>query len=757
MGDKVTLVRPDGSLINVNEADAGTLRTLGYRDQTTEQEAGAAVQKSTQEYYTTPGQKVLTGIEGTLGGATLGLSDLAFDRMGFDTAERAGYNPGIRLGTELVGGLAGLTPLGKLTPVGLLGEGARAAGGALAEGKAAQTAIAMGIEGGGIGAGAAVTNSVINGDPLTAEAIMAGVGWGSVWGGGLGLLTGKMAARAEARAAAREAAETVSRETSEAWDSLRSTITDISEQAGKLGKEVDAVVSGAGKNMSKVRDDILNVALETEARTVNQPGMGNLARDLREARRAAGKAYGAYNKAVKAGEFEKAQEALASFEEHTNNIAGWLGIAKPEVSGFAAQQAKFSANALKSVGDLAAVEKAFKGTALGSEEFAKMTAPKAEKLFGAVDTFLKNPAAEFAGQQEALKGGIAKMQEALGLSIDGPPSTQLRGIWETMKSQMSKRVTEEVAKAQGGVLPWARQAAGYYAGSKFSGLAKKMGAGTIGRSAAYEMGRNIAHGLVGLKSAVVGAVSKAANEWVPAAVSKAKPLFPRIEPLATRLDGSEDKENKTRAQMMEARAFEIREAAGSVRDTMYKSVAPLSEDHPDLAAALHQLGAKQFMFLMDKLPRDPGLAFNRLKSLWRPDPAQAEKFARYYQVFQSPVAVVQQVLKTGRCNPEWAEGLREMYPAMYAELRVSMLQRLSNPAVLSKMSYNDQVNIGTLLHLPIHSTLMPQFVATQQQMYMEKNQKLGISPQPGVDNGGGRPAGPADVSGATSAQKIEAH
>lgn len=757
MGDKVTLVRPDGSLINVNETDAGTLRTLGYRDQTTEQEAGAAVQKSTQEYYTTPGQKVLTGIEGTLGGATLGLSDLAFDHMGFDTAERAGYNPGVRLGTEVIGGLAGLTSLGKLTPVGLLSEGAQGAAGALAEGKVARSAIAMGIEGGGIGGGAAISNAVINGDPLTAEAIMAGVGWGSVWGGGLGLLTGKVAARMEAKAAVREAAETVSRETNEAWNSLRGTITDISEQAGKLTKEVDGMVGVAGKGMAKTRDDILNVALEVESRTVNQPGMGGLARDLREARRAAGKAYGQYNKAIKEGNFEKAQEAMASFEEHTGNIAGWLGMTKPEISGFAAQQAKFSADALKSVGDLHAVEKAFGNTALGSEEFAKMTAAKADKLFGAVDTFLKNPAAEFAGQQEALKGSIAKMQEALGLSIDGSPATQLRGVWEAMKSQMTKKVGEEVAKAQGGAIPWLKRASGYYAGTKASALADKMGAGSFGRSAAYEAARSTVHGLVGLKTAVLGAMSKAATEWAPKALMKAAPVLPRLEPLATRLDGSEDKENKTRAQMMEARAFEIREAAGSVRDTMYKAIAPLSEDHPDLAAALHQLGAKQFMFLMDKLPRDPGLAFNRLKSLWRPDPTQMEKFARFYQVFQSPVAVVQTVLKTGRCNPEWAEGLREMYPAMYAELRVSMLQRLSNPAVLDKMSYNDQVNIGTLLHLPIHSTLMPQFVATQQQMYMEKNQKLGISPQPGADNGGGRPAGPADVSGSTSAQKITEH
>src|SRR5882672_1666702 len=103
MPGSVTMVRPDGTTIEVPEETAGHLETLGYRQQTTEQELGQQLEVGSQKYYTTPGQELKTGLEGALGGATLGLSDLL---IGSDESQqRARYNPGIRMGTELLGGL----------------------------------------------------------------------------------------------------------------------------------------------------------------------------------------------------------------------------------------------------------------------------------------------------------------------------------------------------------------------------------------------------------------------------------------------------------------------------------------------------------------------------------------------------------------------------------------------------------------------------------------------------------------------------
>lgn len=751
---KQTLIRPDGSEIQATPEEADKLRVLGYKDQTPEQLAGSAIAESTERYYTSPDQKIATGLEGLAGGATLGLSDLALDAAGAETSERGQYNPGIRLGTELIGGLLPMAPgiLGaaaKFTPAGLLASGAKAVGTGLAEGKVAQTAITGAIEGGGFGGGAAASQSVINGDPLTAESIMAGVGWGSVWGGGLGLGFGKLAARAEAKAAARLELETAEaaqgaalRNTEQAWGEFRSGIHDASGQAKLATQEADRLFESsqvfsakrAVQEAGQVKNAVFNEFMVNATRDPEAVAL----------HKEAGKAYGAIGRAAKAGDYQGLQAATERFNAAVTALGNKTGIAVPEIAGFTAAGAKKSVKAATEVAELKAAAEHLQTLPLTPEKFAKMPPARAEKAFAAVDSFLGSNHPELAGVREGLKAGIDKLEVAAGVTFDGSPAAKLRNVYENLAGQLSKKAEKAVAKAASGVPPW-------LVGAGAAAMARKAGMGSLGASAVYYMTK----GLLGLKSAVVGTLSKVATEWAPRALVKATPFVSRIEPLAVRLDGTEDKGKATRKELMTQRAAEIREAAGSVRDTMYRSLSPLADHHPDLAASMHELGVKQFMFLMDKLPRDPGLAFNRLRSLWSPDPAQTEKFSRYYEVFQNPVAVVQSIMKTGVVKPEWAEGLREMHPALFAELRVNMLERLSDPAILNKLTYNQQVSLGTLLQIPLHSTMTPQFVASQQQMYQERQKLIPMPPQPGADQGGGRPPGAS--KSASSAQKITEH
>src|SRR5258708_788478 len=105
MPNNVTMVRPDGSTLQVSEDDAAHLRVLGYKDETPEAERGAAVEAATEQYYSTPAQKIKTAAEGAASGLTLGLADVGFRAAGLDSAERAQYNPGVRLGSEIAGGI----------------------------------------------------------------------------------------------------------------------------------------------------------------------------------------------------------------------------------------------------------------------------------------------------------------------------------------------------------------------------------------------------------------------------------------------------------------------------------------------------------------------------------------------------------------------------------------------------------------------------------------------------------------------------
>src|SRR5690348_7343023 len=106
------LVSPTGRVVYAEDKDAGLYKSLGYRSQTTEEQASAGIARATEEYYTRPTAKIQTALEGAVSGATLGISDMIAGPDS-ETAKRAMYNPGTRMGAEIVGGIAGLKlPMG---------------------------------------------------------------------------------------------------------------------------------------------------------------------------------------------------------------------------------------------------------------------------------------------------------------------------------------------------------------------------------------------------------------------------------------------------------------------------------------------------------------------------------------------------------------------------------------------------------------------------------------------------------------------
>jgi hypothetical protein len=119
------------------------------------------------------------------------------------------------------------------------------------------------------------------------------------------------------------------------------------------------------------------------------------------------------------------------------------------------------------------------------------------------------------------------------------------------------------------------------------------------------------------------------------------------------------------------------------------------------------------------------------------------------------MGVMTKALESGKITLEAAEGLREMNPELWQTLRVRMLERISEPEVAKKMSYADQVHVGMLLGLNLHSTMDPRFISAQQQMYTERNQPLEMNPRIQPGGGAGRPSGPGPS--ATAGQKVTEH
>lgn len=277
MPDKVTVVRNDGTLLDATPEQAERLKLLGYREQTPQENEARLGAESKAEFYSTPEQQAGAGVEGFSSGLSFGLSDYTQGLLwGDEVHERARYNPGTRMATETLGALAPLLLTGgesasvtaaqlaeeggainalragaSVAPTSLLSEGA----GTLArlgasEGSLANTVLRGAIEGGAYGGAGAADHAWLDGDPLTAETILHGVGWGSVLGGGLSALGHGLGRVADLEAAKLHetptpGAKDVAEVGGKSYEALRSEVQNLHEELNAAVKSSDAVMKGA--------------------------------------------------------------------------------------------------------------------------------------------------------------------------------------------------------------------------------------------------------------------------------------------------------------------------------------------------------------------------------------------------------------------------------------------------------------------------------------------------------------------------------
>lgn len=810
----VVLVRPDGSTLRVPAAEAERLKTLQLREQSAREEMEEGISRGIEKYYTTPGQKAITAGQGFFSGLSGGLTDLATndeDRM------RARYNPGYRLGFEALGSLAGMHPAMGLTPTGLLAKGAEATADALKLGKAGTAAVRTGIEGAGIGAGAALTTAELNGDSITAEAIGAGLGWGALFGGGLGGLGAGLQSRYEAKAARRlaneearfaniGAEERTIAERAEAEARVHSVVTEGMRERNLAARAVEesqfSHLSGAVHDATTALKRG-TAAAEEITKELNFTSLGMSQRKIysqladnlnltyvRSEARAFEKSFAEAQLAAKEGNYEKMVGRLEKFKDNMVTIETKLGGPKMfnaekvvaqanDLIGIAKQKMQGAVSAAEELAAHNATQSALSEFPKTAKEFVGMKPERVERLAAAVDSLGKLKAAELDNIKAAVADAVTNLETNLGMKLEGSPGQRMQAIWKAMKdgAKADTKLANKLGKE--GNLLWgkANEAAENYSLAKMAGDTEKQtwakkghGARALETFMRYNVGKAFAHkmgtpgyllgaglvsGLVSMKGAILGTIAEKAEKWLPRAGKAMQRGGSRVEPLMVRLDGTEDEKRRSRQELMEIRSKEIIEAAPGVRDTLYKGLGPVAVEHPEFAAQLHGQSVARFQFLLSKMPKDPGLAWSNLKSLWKPDSVAIEKFSRYYKVFQDPVGTMMKALDTGRITMEEADGLKNMNPELWAHLRVHLLERISDPEVRSNMKYEDQVHMGMLLGLSLHSTMDPRFVSAQQQMYTERNKPLEMSPRIQPGGGAGRPSGPGPQ--ATSAQRISEH
>lgn len=487
-----------------------------------------------------------------------------------------------------------------------------------------------------------------------------------------------------------------------------------------------------------------------------------------------------FQKAVKAaesGKFEAAQEAIGEYASKTREIGKIIGADIPSpVKPFN------DFIAMKAVG---AELQRLPGSV---EAFATMSPASFERIAGAIE---KMGTLGVSGT-EIVKEASLNFSRALGIEAE-----DLRGAWRAAKEilknegkpgvvNMAERIkppdrpglikepnqpklerfprppSKEADKieglSEGGRPSFLRHLLGYAVGGKAYVTARAAGLGRVGGYAAYR----------GVRDAVVNG-TKHLSEVRAAAISKVRDATAAFAPgtgrairysagsaasgLGTTLYGEKDTSTKDPQQLALNRIKEINEFAPTARNSLFKVVEPLSTVQPELAKGIHASGLEAFQALYELTPKDPG-AISKLKGIWKPSDVAALTLSKQLAVFHAPLKEAVEMLNTSNFDPIKCEALRKFAPAVWQEMRVGVLDRVSQPGVMDKMTYQDQIGLSVMLDLPIHSSMEPGYIATSQQLFVDRNQPLTANPR--IGQNGGAP-NPADNANATSAQKTESH
>jgi hypothetical protein len=151
-------------------------------------------------------------------------------------------------------------------------------------------------------------------------------------------------------------------------------------------------------------------------------------------------------------------------------------------------------------------------------------------------------------------------------------------------------------------------------------------------------------------------------------------------------------------------ADEIENRIGDMRDT------------PMIGSALASQFAKTAQFLQSKVPSDPIMAqsITAGRSPWEPSDYELAKFERYVEAAEDPERVLTKIA-SGSVSPEHIETLKVLYPSTYQRLQDGVMDAIMKPN--TKLSYEQRINIGSLLDIPTDPTLQTSFVTAMQANY----------------------------------------
>lgn len=188
-------------------------------------------------------------------------------------------------------------------------------------------------------------------------------------------------------------------------------------------------------------------------------------------------------------------------------------------------------------------------------------------------------------------------------------------------------------------------------------------------------------------------------------------------------------ENKKEAfQNIRDNITELATNSDKLFDSLSRGTYKLNAHAPEIGAYASTTATRAINFLFDKMPKDPnGTALMPFDRPYEPSSMELAKFERYVQAVENPMSVLDEA-QNGTLTQEHVEALKAVYPVIYGEIRSKVYDEIATHGKEFKVPYNRKIQLGTLLDLPLDTSLNPTFIAAMQNSFLPTEQSSAAPP-----------------------------
>lgn len=153
-----------------------------------------------------------------------------------------------------------------------------------------------------------------------------------------------------------------------------------------------------------------------------------------------------------------------------------------------------------------------------------------------------------------------------------------------------------------------------------------------------------------------------------------------------------------------------------IKQKVADSLGPIP---PGILAAIQQVQIRKIKFLTKKLPQDPS-GDRIIPKPFKPSSYQLKTFSRYMRAAEKPLTVLED-MKAGKLTQEGVEALRTIYPEMYNNIQMHILEGI--PELRVELNYKSRLQLSRLFQVAVDESMEPEFIAVMQDDFQATGQK----------------------------------